>query len=157
MSIIDALARIYVIQAGLKITAPVSLKVKKVWPFFPDASVQVPDFPCFMNEMTALPVDERRMMSQRERLYEVHMQFMAAKATVEDARSAQIALRFWKAAEDAFDADIGLKVGGVNTVTLALLRGGSPTVPVVLQRGGESFIGFDATLAIRIEEEYLWS
>jgi hypothetical protein len=151
-TIAAALERIYAIEAGLTISSPQTMSVKRVYDFFPSSSQVISDLPCFTNQLTVLPVDRTHMMRRREREYEVAIQFYAGISQPDDERNGQVALQFLNAAIEAFDADVSL----AGQVTLSLLRGGTPTAPIILEQAGKAYIGFEAVLEIRSEEDFLW-
>lgn len=106
------------------------------------------DLPCVINALS----ETGRVLEfgSRDQIIRVNVQLLAAKARVEDTRSAEIATSFWFAAKDAFDADYNLS-GAVSFMTL---RGSDPTVPVILQHAGQAYIGFNGYLDIQSNEAF---
>ncbi len=128
------------LETGIEITSPVAMGVKNAhWGTPPKA---VTDLPAFINTMT----ESERILGfgSREQRLRVPVQFLAAKATVEDPRSCEIATAFWFAAKDAFDRDT--TIGGA--VEFSTLKGLEPTVPVLLTHAGQAYFGFNAVLEI---------
>ena len=135
--------------AGKVITADYTYLTQTVirafWGGPPEA---IKDLPCVINALS----EPGRVLEfgSRDQVMRVSVQLLAAKARVEDTRSAEIATAFWFAAKDAFDGDYNL----TGTVSFMTLRGADPTVPVILQHGGQAYIGFNAYLDIQVNEAF---
>lgn len=132
------------VQAAMAITSPVTMSVKKAWPYMPPQSVLAGvAMPAWINEWTL--VRERRAISMREQLYSVRMQLLVFDA--DQDRAADIATAFMVVAVDAFDAAVTL--GG--TATQQTLRGASPTLGRV-EIGGAVYSAIDLFLDVEMKE-----
>ncbi len=146
MNLTNFLAALQALQNAITITSPVALTVKRSYWGKPQEAPG--DLPCIIN---ALAEPDRVLgFGSRDQKVRVNVQLLAARATVENTRSALIATAFWYAAKDKFDRDIS--IGG--TVAWSTLRGADPTVPVILELGGQAFIGFNAILDIQDVESF---
>ena len=134
------------LEESIAITSPVSKKVKRAYWGAPPETTK--DLPCIINALS----ESGRVLEfgSRDQVMRVSVQLLAAKARVEDTRSAEIATAFWFAAKDAFDGDYNL----TGTVSFMTLRGADPTVPVILQHAGQAYIGFNAYLDIQVNEAF---
>lgn len=151
MSIRAALTRITAIQAGLSITDPLTLAVKRAYRFGPAPYAALPDLPCWTNSFAH---DRTEVgVGMRVLHYVVRMQFAAAQATVEDDRASDIAAAFYQAALDAFCQDVDL----ADNVTMSTPRGGEGGVPAIIDRGGQKYVGFEMLLDVQITESFAWS
>lgn len=137
-----ALDRITEIQKAISIDDPMRVDIQAAYKLVPPASVQLPDLPCFLNTWTLVGMETNPEM--RTLRYQVSMQCVVARATVEDDISADIATALFEQALDDFGHDIAL----AGTVTIAIMRGGDPTL-VIIERG-QAYIGWQAILDIQI-------
>lgn len=147
-AIMDAVTEL---QASLTVSEPDNYSVTKVYRYFLDPQYELSGPRVFMNEWTFKPVDFSRMMALRELEYAIRMQFMAAEAIADAARTTLVAEAFWEATMNLFCQNVGLK----GTATRALLRGAEPTIGLIV-RGGKAYIGFEAYLDVQIRSQYLW-
>jgi hypothetical protein len=140
------LTQLNIVQNAIAITSPITTQVKRSYYGAPPEAM--PDLPCIINSLS----ETERILGfgSREQTVRINVQLLAARATVEDTRSALIATAFWFAAKDRFDANIS--IGG--TVPWSTLRGVEPTVPVILTHGGQAYIGFNAVLEIQDIENF---
>ena len=136
------LDKLILLEKTISIASPITSTVKRV--YFGAPANAITDLPCIINAL-AEPDRTLGMASRREEKYRINVQLLVARATPEDERSSRIALSFWIAAKDVFDAD--KTIGG--TVMFSTLRGANPTVPVILQHGGQAYIGFDGFLEVQ--------
>ena len=146
MNIRAAMTNLVALQAGLSITSPLALAVKKAWPYVPPQSVLLPDLPCWTNSWDLGRED--RFVGMREQRYTVQMQLFVAEAGAgEQDRQADVATAFMDKLVDALDADVTLG----QTVSEHWLRGASPSL-AILERGGKSYIGLNLFLDLRLTE-----
>ena len=150
MSLRTALDRIIVLQEAVSITDPITITVKKAYKLVPPQSQELPDLPAFINIVNY--VGQSASGGMRTLRYRVIMQCVVAKMTVEDDRSADIAVALWEKTLDDFSHDLSLN----GTVTLALFEENGPGIPGVLDRG-DHYIGFEAVLNIRITEAFTFA
>lgn len=148
MDIRTALARLTTIQAGLAITSPVALSVKRAWTTTPPQTAALADVPAWTNDVTLLNVE--RDSGLRIIQYEVHSQLYVYDAS--EDRAADIALAFLTAYIDALDADVSL----ANTVTQQNLRGNAPTL-VTITWNDRRYIGLDLVLWLEMKEAKVFS
>jgi hypothetical protein len=134
------------LEKTIAITSPTTKQVKTAyWGATPQA---ITDLPCVIN---ALSEPDRVLgFGSRDQKLRINVQCLVAKATVEDARSSQIATAMWFAAKDKFDRDVTI----TNTVSFSTLKGTDPTVPVILTHAGQAYIGFSAILEIHDFEAF---
>lgn len=139
-------SKLAALEKEIQITSPVKLAVANTYWGAPPKALSA--LPAVIN---ALSETERTLgFGSRDQRLRISVQLLAARATVEDERSSQIATALWFAAKDAFDGDT--TIGG--TVSLSTLRGGDPTVPVILTHAGQAYIGFNAYLEIHDVEAF---
>ncbi|MDD5502583.1 MAG: hypothetical protein PHH26_03865 [Candidatus Thermoplasmatota archaeon] len=139
-------AKLAALEKKIQITSPVKLVVKNAYWGAPPQALSA--LPIIIN---ALSETERTLgFGSRDQRLRLSVQLLAARATVEDERSSQIATAFWFAAKDVFDQDTTIG----STVSFSTLRGGEPTVPVILTHAGQAYIGFNAFLEMHDVEAF---
>lgn len=134
------------IQAGLEISDPTAMEIKKVWAFRPPADKSLADLPCWLNSWT-FTGEERQFAHERLQRYTVSMQLFVGSADVEADIKADIASAFMAELVDALDASIAL--GGA--VTYQNLRGGDPTL-ALLDWAGLGYVGLNLFLDLEMKE-----
>lgn len=147
MNIRDAMTRINEIQAGLSITSPRTVLVKRVFPYFPDANKQISDSdcPCFINQWTAPQILFNSNLLRGD--FTIHMQLLAKGSMPSLSDAADIATAFYPEIVTAFATN--LKLGGMTSATVVGLRGAEPTL-ALLQYGRQPFVGLDLFLDLRL-------
>lgn len=138
-----ALDKLILLQAGLSISSPASIAVKKAYKYVPDRNISLPDTPCWMNTFTH--VRRERHHGQRDDFYIVNCRLAVNDADLD--RAADIATAFHEAFADALDGNVTLN----GTVVVANLRGGDPTL-VLVDWGGQSYVGLNEFVDLEIIE-----
>lgn len=142
MNIVTALDAIVTLQEGLTITSPVSLGIKRVYKYPPDASKGLTDTPAWLNSWSLTRTDQQ-YSTVLHHYYTVRMQLAVLDAS--ENRAAAIASAFFVALVSAWTADTTLD----STVHRALLRGGDPTL-VAMEWAGKRHIGLDLYLDLEM-------
>jgi hypothetical protein len=149
MGIRAALDRIRTIEAGLSITSPHALTVKRAWLTAPPAGMKLPDWPAFVNSVGTARQEEN-FQGSRFWKYQVKMQLLVAPVTVESDVNSLVGLSFWEAMGVAFGADITL--GGA--CDLSHLHSADLLVQLDRPAAQESFVGVTALLDITALEAF---
>lgn len=135
MDIRTAMGGLVTLEAGLTISDPLNLAIRRAYPYFPDRRSVLPDTPCWTNGWTLTRIDDG-FADNRRQFYTVNAQLFILDADM--GRAAEIATAFHVALIDALDADDTL--GG--TVTNVDLRGGDPTL-ALLEWAGQGYVGLN--------------
>jgi len=146
MSIRTIMDKIVAIQGKLSITDPGVVEVKKVWKYVPPQNMTITDIPCWMNTWTVGKCIWGAG-NQREVPYRVNMKLLAADATQQQDKAADIATAFWGEALKAFQDDHML--GGDDRIQD--LEGGEPTL-IIIDYGTRSYVGLNLFLNILVSE-----
>lgn len=139
-----ALDRIAAVQAGLTITSPVALSIKRSYRVPPSQSKMLSDLPCFINTVD-MPAVQWLPNQQRARTYTVLMQLFVGDA--DSDRGREIALSFLEAMITAFHDDLTLN----GTCTNQRLRGGTPTLARFSWAGSE-FVGIQVLMDVFLRD-----
>lgn len=142
MDLLDALAKVYAVQAAIAITSPVAVGIKKVWPYRPPASKVITDTPCFTNNWTAAEASYVPGGWVRGN-FDVNMQLLVHDA--DSDKAAAIASAFYPKVIEAFGANLKL---GLGDWTVLSIEGNNPTLTAFVDEdgGGRTFIGLDLVL-----------
>lgn len=129
-TIADCLSRIKTVEAGLSITSPETLAIKRVYETTPKQNA-VLEAPSFIHGWDLISV--RHVAGTRQRHYLVHSQLWTG--TADKDRAAQIAAAFEQKWLDAFSNDLTL--AGACTGPI-VIRGDSPTLARLEYAGMET-------------------
>lgn len=151
MSLRTALDRIVAIQEAVSITDPATVTIKQAYKLVSSQTQQLPDLPAIIN--TVSYVGQVASAGMRTLSYRVQMDCAVAKMTVEDDRSADIAVALWEQMLDDFCEDVTL----AGTVTLALFEDTGTPIPADVIWNNMHYVGFGAVLNIRITTPFNFS
>lgn len=146
MDITAAVARLAAIEAGLSITSPASVGVKRAYTFPPNRQHALADTPCWVNswQLARIEWGLGGTAGPRSEYYTVHAQLFVLDADLN--RGAAVASAFLPAFVTAVNADWTL--GG--TVRAVDVRGGDPTL-ALLEWAGQGYAGLDLYCDVEVQ------
>lgn len=133
--------------AGITITDPVSVGIRRVFKFVPKSRQALADLPCVILTYEQEPVQFKPAFLHKP--YRIRIQLFVEKATAEADRSADIA--------SAFLDKIILALSGSQTLngTVSVIRefrGAAPETLTLLEYAGVGYVGLELYLAVTITE-----